>query len=422
MSSVENTRPGSFKGVPIRISEVTVKEGVKRAKYSFLNSKRRTQKPLLEWPPEFTVTGHTYGADGDSYAEARDRLRAALKTDEPGTYVDAWLGNNYCASDVYEFTQSYSQSNKCNFRITFSTYTDDSAVPQVSLESSTVNSVNSQALVASRSLQDATGSSMAGDTYGLVEQKKSFFINVELELSDTFSKIGETISQVSDYTESALELKEQAEFYANNPLLGVAKIADTIFGIDGLTTDAFAKFEACKELFIWGDNGENDNNVFISPTPVTTEDAQGFTNRETQKTYIQTSGLIEAYKQGVRSDYDTADEIDSVVVALEEQFEICRDNLNVRTTFPFSYSQLIEPAFYDAYVDLKELRKQALNVLNEQRKTAKKIEEITVADTPASVLSYRLYGDSQRDDEIMSLNGFYDNMSIKGKIKVYTDV
>jgi len=34
MSSTENTRPGSFKGVELRIKDVTVTEGIKRAKYS----------------------------------------------------------------------------------------------------------------------------------------------------------------------------------------------------------------------------------------------------------------------------------------------------------------------------------------------------------------------------------------------------
>ena len=68
-TSRENQRPGSFKGVKLIIDSVTTKEGVKRATYLFLNSKRRTQKPLGYMPPVFIVRGHTYGADGDSYEE-----------------------------------------------------------------------------------------------------------------------------------------------------------------------------------------------------------------------------------------------------------------------------------------------------------------------------------------------------------------
>ena len=91
-------------------------------------------------------------------------------------------------------------------------------------------------------------------------------------------------------------------------------------------------------------------------------------------------------------------------------------------SFPYNFISVIQPDFYDAYVDLKELRRQAIYYLNNQKKTAKKIQYIDVPDMPAAVLAYRLYGDSQRDDEIMELNNLYDNMSVSGIIKVYIDV
>jgi len=274
-----------------------------------------------------------------------------------------------------------------------------------------------------RSMQSASAAAFQNGTPLNKEFSASGFSSMFGSLKDTFGKVGETIAKVSEYTGKALAAQQQAAFYANNPLIGFAKMADTIFGIDGLTTDVFAKFKACRALFDFGEPTSaydlNDTSpVRINPDPTTNEDAERQTNARIMKNYMQTAVGAEAFAQAGAGKYDTVDEINDVLAILQGQFERIRDAITATPEQEIYDFDVPTPDYSQAYEDLKDLRIEAFKYFDQLKLQVARVEIITVAPVPASVLSYRLYGDSSRAGQILALNGLSDNMALSGEIKV----
>lgn len=420
-SSRENERPASFDGVPFIVTEITTKEGVKRAKYLYLNSTRRTQKPMGGLPPVFTVRGHTYGATGDTYEKARDRLRAALQNEDDKVFVDPWSGPHNCTADEYEFRQSTRESNRCNFTITFSKITDKGASPKQTINNAANLSAN--AVVANRAMQDAFGKSIQDFNTDAFDQNVAFFNSVGDLLPAAFSGIADTLEQAAAFALKSLQLKEQAEFYANNPSVGAAAIMDSLLGVDGLTSDVMAIFEAYKvALFGWpGALDDGNGEIYLSSNPTSDSGAQAYLNVQTQQTLIQGLAMNEACKHAGNIDYNSALEIENVKADIDAHFLNMTERLTVEPNFAFDFDSVVQPDFYDSYFEMRRMRIDLFQILDAQKNAVRKTRLINAPFMPVSVIAYRLYKDSSRSKEIMDLNGLFDNMWVGGQLYVYDD-
>jgi len=402
----------------------TTKEGVTRANYLFINTGRRVSKPLGPFPAEFTLKVFTHSNDGDEYEEKRDALRRALQDDSPGTLVHPFLGNATVVANVYTFTENFAETGRCDFSIPFSVVDQagDNPLTPGAREANPTR-IKELSVAANRSLQDASAKAFKNNTPQNKECSKSSFDSMFSSIQKEMAPISSDIAKASEYTGQALAAQEQAAFYAANPLLGFARVADQIFGIDGLTTDVFSKFKACRTLFNFGDNGSkydiNDTSPFrITPDPVTNEDAERQTNAEIVKNFMQAGLGIEAFAQAGAGTYTTVDEINETVVVLDEQFEKLRSQLTPTPEAEIYDFDVPVPDYSQAYEDIKDLRTEALKYFDQQKLVVARVEIITVAPVPASVLSYRLYGDSTRAEEILALNDLSDNMVLSGDVKV----
>lgn len=423
-SSLIETRRGSLGGVPLYVRKVKTEEGVNRVKYLFLNSSRRTQKPLGKFPPIFTVDCFTYSQDGSEYKQNKDRLRKVLSSNDGSIFVHPWDGNAFVTcKGKYTFTEDFSEGNKCIFSITLEVVDSDSPVPQVVTDQYiTPSGLAAQSLDANRSLQNASASLFISTSPDNIDVSKSLFDSVSGSLNSTFSGIGDSIAQISDYTEDALDIAQQAQFYADNPLIGFAAISDSILGIDGLTTDVYAKFRACQALFNWGDPGTDyDVNATspsrINPSPLTYDDAERLRNSDTMKAYMKTAGCLEAYTQSAAIPYQNSDEIDAVIDIMESQFDELIGVLTSDVSLPVNIPDV---DYSEVYSELSKTRIQSLLYLAQQKTQTARLEMITVDGIPASVLSYRLYGTGTRAEEILEINKIRDNMDLRGEIWVYS--
>jgi len=70
---------------------------------------------------------------------------------------------------------------------------------------------------------------------------------------------------------------------------------------------------------------------------------------------------------------------------------------------------------------LDVLRVATNDLLNEQKVTAARVVTIDIFDTPARILSFKLYGDSNRGKEISDLNEEINLSYLDGTVKVLTD-
>lgn len=424
---LDNTRPASFKGVPFRVRAVETTEGQNRANYIFINTGRRASKALGPYPADFAVTAFTHGKTTDEYNRNRDALRTALSDSAPGILVHPFLGNFTCVAGKFKFNENYEELGICRFTIPFFVAEKDGDSPRAMAGiKASASSIRSKATDASRKMQRASGAAFGASSVRNKASAKSLFERTGDAVREVFGPIGESIEKISDYTGKALAYREQAAYYMANPYVGFAAMADQIFGIDGLTNDVFSKFLACQALFDFG----NDDDTYsasqaspyrIPPDPQTEEDAERVTNSQVLTTFMQTSATIEAMAQAGNMTFETTDDLNDAVDVINNQFQNIADLLTQNPESEIYNFNVTKPDYSESYDALKSLHLETLEYLEQQRLETPRVEYIEVAQQPASVLSYTLYGTSDRADQIMALNGLRDTMAVSGLIKVIAE-
>lgn len=412
MSVLENTRPGSFKGIPFNTKSSRVRRGVSRTNYLLANTSRRISKAMGGYAPDFSLTLFTHSVNGDNYESKRDALIEALDDDAPGALVHPFLGNFYVVAGVYETKENFSEVGICYFDVPFFVVDKDGENPLVEEgRKSNPALVSDLALAANRAMQDACADAFVGSTSLNKQANKSMVEGMVDDLKDTFAGIGDSIADVSEYTGKALAVAEKSAFYADNPQLLFAAMADGILGIDGLTANVFAKFVACQNLF---DFDSDVGGPRINPSPTTREDAERTTSSGVSSNFLRSTSLFEAYSQSTGLELATVEDINETIELLDAQFEDMKDAM----TEPQIEFGNATPDYSDTYEAMNQLRVSSLQFFEEARINAAKVQVINVKAQPASVLSYTLYGDSTRAQEIVDLNGLNDNMVLNGDILV----
>jgi len=411
MSILDGTREASFKGAVFLSSSVRTTEGPNRANYVFVNTGRRASKFLGLYPPDFSFDAFIHDTDFSKYEQKRNALRQALSDREPGVLVHPTDGSHTCVAGKYTFTESQDAANVCKFRLNF--FVADKSADGPVAAAVSPSQIKRLALNANRALQSASAGGFDATTSINKQAAKGLFDNAGSAF-DKLKGIGDAIQKVSDFAGKALEIQQQAAFYAANPLVGFAALADMVLGVDGLTLDVFSKFLAISALFDFGDDDnefstKKTSPVFMPDDPATFEDIQKENNAKVFGNFMQGASTIEAFAQAGNTTFDTVDDINSYIETLDEQFDTVTDSMLDPGT-PVDYSE--------AYEEMKTLKDAVESYFTQQALIAPRIEIINIQKTPATVLAYRLYGDSTRAAEILKLNNFGDGSVLSGDIKV----
>lgn len=420
----DNMRPGTFKSVKFLMDDDDTEKGNAKVNYEYINTSRRVSKFLGGIPPSFKMTIFTHGL-GQDYFDNRDALDRVLGSGASGPLVHPFWGGPFNVSvGAYSVRQTMRTVGKCYFNVTFDVCDKGDGNPAVPPDRVS-NAAQNRALAnaAYDELETASGAAMDNNTPLNYDSSVGIIQRMGDALGDVFGPLGDTIKKVSDYTGKALAIREKAAFYADNPLVFFAEGIDMLLGVDGLTLDVFAKFQACKGLFEFGDSGttysiQDASPVRIDPDPRTNEDAERETNSQVMGTFMQLGGTIEAFAQSGAIEFGNIQELVEVESDLDDQFDIVKDLITKNPEAEIYEFDVPEPDYSETYDALVKLRVSVQQYFDQQRLTTARIETINVAPIPASVLAYQLYQDSTRAEDILELNGLRDAMVLEGEIKV----
>lgn len=420
---LEGTYPGTVNGVSflMRSDETTMGNAI--ASYEFINSPKRVVKKLGKIPPKFKADIFVHGT-GQEFWDRRDALVRALGAGVVDLVHPFWGGPFNVSVGEYTVRQSMDKIGIANFSVPFEVSSKESENPETpeSFQSNAAG-IRSAADAALIALQAESAASFGNNSPLNYESSVGIIDEIGGALNEVFGPIGETVAAISEYAAKGLAIQEQASFYADNPLQLFAAVADGITGIDGLTTDAFAKFTACKNLFDYGDKG-TDYDVSVSsgpridPLPRTLEDAERETNSQILSNFMKAGTGIEAFAQSGTVEYENISDLESVADDLDDQFKLLADIMTKNDDAEIYNFPTPNPDYSNTYNELRNVYIETQKYLEQQRLTTPRIETIEVQPMPASVLSYRLYGDSTRAEEILELNDLIDNMVVSGEIKV----
>lgn len=412
--TLENTRLGSIRNVAFLMdgdASIKTTEGVIRADALMLNSSRRISIPHGKFPPVFEFRFFTHGV-GDAYFRNRDRMREALSNDSPAVLVGPFDKNVTVTTGIYETEQSFGEINKCYFDVTFKT-TDTSEILQEAETSSPVLLQN-LSLAANRAAQDAASAAFNTNTKDSLRNAKALYEGAASKLKGKFATLGNTLQKGADYAQKAIDVVEKAAFYANNPVVGFAAMADLVLGVDGLTIDALLKFKKIKSFF----NFDTDTPVPINPTPITSEESQNKINYSATKKFMETTATAEAVNQISQHSFASDDEIQDIKEILNDQFQKTIASLSDEGIPDLYRYDTIKEDYTETIEAVEDLAVATNNFLNQQAAIAPTVATITVAPQPICNIAYALYGDDDHDIEIMELNGITDGQLVSGDIKV----
>ena len=421
--TLERTRQGTANGVPFLMRSDETESGNAKANYEFISSKRRVSKLLGGIPETFTAEIYTHG-QGQDYFDRRDALKRELDIGKIDLVHPWWGGPFYVTVGRYTIKQRFSEVNKCYFTVKFDISernSDNPETPETRLANSA--GIRTLANAAMVDLQNASASAFGNNSPSNFESSIGIIDSISNSLNDTFGPLADTIQKTSEYAGKALAISEQASYYADNPFALFADTADLILGVDGLTSDVFAKFNACKNLFNFGESDsdqpiEDSSPVRIDPNPRTNEDAERATNATVMATFMQAGNTIESMAQAGAAEYDNIDQLEEIANDIDDQYRKIQDEFTKNDEAEVYQFPVPNPDYSESYESLKNVYVETQKYLEQQRLTTARVETIFVNPQPATVLSYTLYKDSTRAAQILELNGLTDNMVVSGNIKV----
>lgn len=422
---LKNTRECKYKGVPFLCERIVGTEGRATVNYLYMNSGRRVSKDLGEFPAQFQVDGliNSNTMQWQEFIDGVNALRSVLNSGTPGKFSHPFLGDFFCSNGKYTYNLDFKEVGVCRFSILFSK-TDSKANPLTPTGMLfSKPSVNNLARAANSSLQFDTANAMSHNNPLNKKNTAGFLSKIGDKMKGKFSSLASGLQAAASFTGKALDMKEKAEFYADNPFVAFAAVSDMLLGVDGLTTDVFIKMKRIQDLFEYGSENDTESDVYafadtrINRTPITSDEAERKNNADVTKNFMQAGSMIEYMRYTADMKPKTTDDIDDTIEIIKEQYQRIRgvlisDSSNEENIY------LSKPDYSDTINAIEQLNIAVDGLMRDKRQNAPKIITVTVPYLPVDVISYLLYEDSSRGAEIMSLNKLYDNMSVGGDIKV----
>lgn len=468
MSLQERLHPSSFRGAGFFIENSVLEGGRKQAIFEFVNTGRRSIQDLGQYQRKFEVTAYVMG-NGEEYLTRRDTLLAALDEAGAGELIHPFFGSLTVATGKYKLDESTK-------RLGYSTISFVASVVDTDVISEEGNPftrpsdevTEAQVQSAADEAKEDLAEDMAENSV-LIPEFPSNLSSMESIIQDGLSGFNDTLGPIAENVQNAISwadgianLAEDTIRLINNPTVLFSNIIDGITGIDGLTSSAIRAAARLENLFSYGDDDDtnpivtssetilgevsiaNSSGIFDDPAgqiqipiaggvptpspggagaldiePIGTidpgdepfefestsiEQISRRRNALVAVTMFQTSAYIEYMNQVARIDLDNTNQVDQIVENIEGQF--------------VKLSPILPEA---TLASVTRLRTLVRILLDTRRININRLRTIAVQDEPLSVLSYNLYGNTDRSDSIQELNNISYPMSINGDIQVETN-
>lgn len=398
---------GSFKGIPIRIDSGSVSGGRKTSKKEFPNRDTQTIEDLGLRPriynlqiviaPRTTVSGGTTNTL-QGYFEYRDAIISAIEDKGPGELIHPLYGRiENVVATTYSLNEDFSDFGRTRLNVTFET-SSDTGIPR-----QTITALSQ--LTQSNTAVSAAVNADISDNFSVLTKFKNNFgdaadkINgiIDAAVSAT-SFLGATADKINEFNSFIGQLSADVNSLIIAPASLATSINNLFSNIDGLFGTVENTAKAFEGLFGFGDNDEDN----IQAT--TAGRIQRKQNRAVLNGAVNASALSFAYVNVSQIQFENVREIEEAADDLEVQFQ--------RVMTSGSSDKVIA-----AVTDMRVIVQQ---FFDEQKTIAKQIIEVNVYTTPARVLSFQYYAESETAEQIIGLNNINDVSFVDGTVEIVT--
>lgn len=400
---------GFFKDVPIRIDSGSVTGGRKTVKKEFPNRDTQTVEDLGLRPRTYNVqivvapltsfdAGSGTVTTAQGYFEYRDAIIDAIENKEPGELIHPLYGRiTNVVATTYSISEDFSDFGRTRLNVTFEV-SIDTGVPR---ETVTALSQLTQSIttVTSAIKTDIT------DNFLVINKFKNNFSDASSKITAIIDKaktatafLGAESGKINAFNSLLGSLTDDVNTMVSSPVLLATNINSLFSEINDLFSEPASTVNALEGFYNFGDSDEDD----IKDT--TAGRTQRKQNRAVLNGAVNSSALIYAYVSTAQISFDNVRDIEIAADALEEQYQ--------RVT--------VSGASNDVIAAVTEMRVLVQRFFDEQKTIAKQITSVNVYTTPARILSYRYYGESETADQIIALNTLNDVSFVDGEIEILT--
>ena len=398
---------GSFKGIPIRIETGSVTGGRKNVKHEFPNRDTQTIEDLGLRPRTYnlqiiiaplTVVEGGITKVNQGYFEYRDALIAAIEDKGTGELIHPLYGRiENVVATTYSITENFTTFGDTRISVVFE-INNDTGIPR------RTTTALSQLTRANAAVVDSVSNDIIDNYLVLTKFKDNFGdaadkINEMIDaVVDSTSFIGAAADEINEFNSFIGGLSTSVNSLVTNPsalALGITNMLSNVNGLFGTVENTAKAFAG---LFGFGNNDEDD----ILPT--TAGRIQRIQNRAVLNGAMNASSLGYAYVNVSQIAFNNVREIEEAADDLEVQFQ----------------RVVTSGASDEAISSVTDMRVIVQQFFDEQKTIAKQIIEVNTYTTPARVLSYQYYGESESADDIISLNNISDVSFVDGTVEILT--
>lgn len=320
---------------------------------------------------------------GDDYMEQRDRLLEAIETAGPGELVHPWYGRMTVSIEVCRVSHSIKEGGMCRFQISF-------------VESGDLSFPTSASAPGAKSLRavDAVQAAAAEDFSNnfTIENMPAYGVDDAItqagSMLDTMSKKLGTVGTILSDPLSAL--KDQIGTSLNTPLT----FANSVFGI-------FAQGEAV----LTAASGLRDINSLNFLRAFTTLRLSSSFTSSSSNTATSTRAQISANQTALNTLARQALLVQTAGMTATMPLPVYDDAVSLRSELLTAIDSEAAVANDTTYRALVDLRASVYEDMTSRIQGASKLQEVTPMNvSPALVLAYDLYGDVDRESEILDRN------------------
>lgn len=387
MSWRDRLQRGSFRGVPFYLETNSYSGGRRQIEHAFPNKEQGFIEDNGRRDGRHQMQLYVVG---DNYDIARDALEQALESDQgAGTLIHPRRGAIQVVVGEFSITESTAEQGMARFDVLF---LEAKKRPQPTSE------IDSQAIVASaadqtlESIKAGFVSTYKTDGFPqfVAESSQNQLQNLVSDLRGINSRLNAAQQPISDFFRDIDSLGNELGSLIRQPANLVNRVVGGIAAIAGVINDVNASIAVYENLA-----RVVPPNVSAFDTPSRQQEqanAQAINRMQAQ------AAAVEAARASSALSYDSYQQAtairDRVVALLDEQLLTADD---------------------DTYTTMRDLRAKVVQDIRARGADLSRIENYTPTQTaPALVVAYRLYGDAEREQEIIKRNNIKNPAFVQG--------
>lgn len=375
MSWRDRYRQASFRDVPFRVGSTEDETGRRTATHSFPGNDLSLVEDLGLRPRQFIVTGWVVGPDYDRDLAA---LQGALEQGGPGVLVHPYRGSLVVSVDGVRILQDSTEAGIARFSITFKETRNDE------LDASLADAA-AEAAAAANAVQESAvggfGAELVTEGPGFVLESASGQLTALSSALSRLNLVGQA-EAVAGFFERAAALGDLVIEKLRDPFPLGREIVELLEDVQSGVASRLAAIEVYA------------NGIFDQFEPRTFDGESLFAatneiNARALSSLIRAAALSSAVRAASLNVWETYDQA-----------------IAVRELLTSRLDALMEQAPDSVYADLQRLRAKLTASVPPVGEDLPRIQRVTPGRTvPSLVLAWQLYGDVEREAEIVERNG-----------------